>query len=232
MSAFGTRSKPEIFMAAKQGCRRSQDTFLCQNRLLVTKVAQRYLNNPKLSSEHDDIIQEGMMGMHRALEKFNVELGFSFSTYAVPWIRAYIERFLRGSLIKLSMPTRMRDLAWKVRGLSQQYSLEAISGSLGIDLALTTSLFEMTDVLSLDMVSENHGHSVEELVILQTEIQRVGQAFEQLPSVGKAALLIKIGEHQVYDGASNYLTDHDISRYDFDKTAKLSLAAMKSAISA
>ncbi|MDT8924911.1 sigma-70 family RNA polymerase sigma factor [Pseudomonas taiwanensis] len=232
MSAFGTRSKPEIFMAAKQGCRRSQNIFLIQNRLLVTKIAQCYLCNPRLSSEHDDIIQEGLMGMYRALEKFNVELGFSFSTYAVPWIRAYIERFLRSSLIKLSMPTRMRDLAWKVRGLSQKYSLEAISESLGIDLTLATSLFEMTDVLPLDTVSENHGHSVEDLVIMQTEIQRVSQAFERLPALGKAALLIKIGEHQVYDGASNYLADHDISRYDFDKTAKLSLAAMKSALCA
>lgn len=232
MSAFGTRSNQEIFMAAKQGCRRSLDLFVTQNRLLVCKIAQRFLSNPKLASECDDIIQEGLIGMLRALTKFDISKGFSFSTYAVPWIRAYIERYLQNSLIKLSMPTRMRGLAWQIRGLAKSYPMETISESLGIELTLATSLYEMTDISSVDFHDLQDEKTVEVAVIGQKQLVIAAEIFEQLPSVGKAALLIKIGEHDDYELASAYLKDHDVSRYDFDKAAVASAAAIKSAVNA
>jgi RNA polymerase sigma factor (sigma-70 family) len=232
MSAFGTRSTTATFMAAKQGCRRSLDTFVIQNRALVTKVTQIYLRNPRLAHEHDDIIQEGLMGMHRALEKFDPDLGYSFSTYAVPWIRVYVERYLQGILTQFGMPTRIRALAWKIKGLSRTYPLGSISESLGISLALTTSLHQMSDCLPMEFASEIESPSIDELTALKMDMEKAIKAFGQLPSLEKSALLIKIGEHQDYEGAARFLTDQGISRYDFDKSALKSMAAMKSAISA
>ena len=232
MSAFGTRSKSEVFLAAKNGCRRSQDIFLGQNRGLVTKITQRYLADARLARLHDDVIQEGMMGMHRAFEKFDIDKGYNFSTYAVPWIRVFVERFLQGALIQFSMPTRTRALAWKIRGLSRSFSLEAISVSLEMDLALTTSLYEMCGSMPIDMLDEVDGHSVEDLVVMQAQIGAVTAAFEKLPLIEKDALLIKLGEHANYEAVSGYLTDQGVTRHDFEKSAKISMAVMQSAIGA
>jgi hypothetical protein len=63
-------------------------------------------------------------------------------------------------------------------------------------------------------------------------MSRVSLAFDLLPLVGKNVLLVKIGEHTAYETASSFISDHGISRFDFEKSAKVSLAAMKNAITA
>jgi RNA polymerase nonessential primary-like sigma factor len=63
---------------------------------LVQKLATYYAKrNPHL--EMDDLIQEGRIGVLVALEKFNVDKGFRFSTYATYWIKHYIQRYMVGN---------------------------------------------------------------------------------------------------------------------------------------
>ena len=72
-------------------------TFVTCNLRLVVSVASGYNDLGKMGSgQFLDMIQEGNRGLLRAIEKFDHEKGFKFSTYAVWWIRQAVSRFLEG----------------------------------------------------------------------------------------------------------------------------------------
>ncbi len=70
------------------------------NLRLVVRIGKRYMNR---GLPFSDLIEEGNLGLIKAVEKFNYALGYRFSTYASWWIRQYIERAIinQGSLIRL-----------------------------------------------------------------------------------------------------------------------------------
>ena len=68
--------------------------ILEQQYKLVMKVARKYYKSEQITYEFDDLIQEGMLGVIRAIEKFDPESGFMFSTYSSWWIRQSITRFI------------------------------------------------------------------------------------------------------------------------------------------
>jgi len=80
--------------------RKARQQFVEANQRLVIKVARRYRGS---SLDFEDLIQEGNLGLIRAVERFDPERGLRFSTYAVWWIRQAIQRAIeeRGRLIRL-----------------------------------------------------------------------------------------------------------------------------------
>jgi len=119
--------------------RASRDKLTISNLRLVVSIAKRYTNR---GLSFLDLIQEGNMGLMKAVEKFDYKRGFKFSTYATWWIRQAITRAIADQSRTIRVPVHMietvRDLKRIKREFIQQHgaapTLEDLSALMGISI--------------------------------------------------------------------------------------------------
>src|SRR3954454_18672045 len=100
------RPAEELALARRieQGDLAAKDRMVCANLRLVVSVARQYAG-PGLPFL--DLVQEGMLGLIRAVEKFDWRRGFRFSTYATWWIRQSVERARDGKGDTIRLPVNV-----------------------------------------------------------------------------------------------------------------------------
>lgn len=88
------------------------------NFRLVVSIARRYISGVGGSLTVDDLVQEGNVGLDRAVKKFDYRLGYKFSTYATPWINQAISRAIAHQSRNIQLPIQVRD---KIKRLNKAF---------------------------------------------------------------------------------------------------------------
>ncbi len=123
----------ELALRVKKGEKRARELLVRHNLPFVVSVSRKFLGR---GARLDDLIQEGNIGLLKAIEHFDPHKGTRFSTYAIWWIRAYIQKYLR-------------DIRSSVRGGDSEGRVYQR------DLSLDVALDEEGDVSHLDLLESD-----------------------------------------------------------------------------
>ncbi|MEU7801720.1 sigma-70 family RNA polymerase sigma factor [Micromonospora arborensis] len=202
---------------------RAKDLFIRANLRLVVSIARRYVRSgmPML-----DLIQEGNTGLVRAVEKFDYERGYKFSTYATWWIRQAISRAIAQQERTVRLPVhlvedvnRMRNVARQLtRELGSDPEPEQIAASLGVTVERVNELRRWSqDTVSLDtpvgddgdtslgdLVADSDAPSPEDIVLSGLERQRIEGLLNHLDDRSAGIMRARYG---LEDGREHSLTE-------------------------
>ncbi len=145
------------------GDQEARSKMIQSNLRLVVSIGKRYINR---GLPFSDIIEEGNLGLIRAVEKFQYERGFRFSTYASWWIRQSIERAIANQVRIIRLPVHVAELAnaysRTIRKLTQELGREPyneeVAKKMKISLNRVRELSQVTrETYSLDMLISGEG---------------------------------------------------------------------------
>ncbi|HWP30803.1 MAG TPA: RNA polymerase sigma factor RpoD/SigA [Fimbriimonadales bacterium] len=128
------------------------------NMRLVINIAKHYKNR---SIPFEDLVQEGAIGLMNAVERFDPELGYRFSTYATHWIRQTIGRALDSKAKAIRVPSHIsesirkleKERAKLVRQLGRDPTADELAAALGISRRKLQVLLQSSqDTVSLDII--------------------------------------------------------------------------------
>ena len=202
----------ELAQRIERGDLAAKDRLINCNLRLVVSIARRYQGH---GLTLNDLVQEGMLGLIRAAEKFDWRKGFRFSTYATLWIRQSIQRGLDNTARSIRLPAHVATKARKVgraRGeLAVKFERDATLDEIADACGLTVQ--EVEEIMavdytpaSLDMQLGDDGDGAtlgdlraadneapEEEVYRAVITQRVTAALQRLPEEERKVIALRFG---------------------------------------
>ena len=121
ISLLSLEEEQELSKRVAEGDEQAKNILAESNLRLVVSIAKRYVGRGLLFL---DLIQEGNIGLMKAVEKFDYDKGYKFSTYATWWIRQAITRALADQARTIRVPVHMVETINKMARIERQMTLE------------------------------------------------------------------------------------------------------------
>lgn len=169
----------EVALAIRieQGDDEARKQLIDSNLRLVVSVAKRFARGNGMSML--DLIQEGNMGLMKAVDKFEYKKGFKFSTYAMWWIRQAISRAISDQSKTIRIPVHMRENMNRLGRIMRQFSTdngrtptaEELSELTGTSIKRVEEILQLYgDTLSLDNpIGEDEDSTLADFITDDTE---------------------------------------------------------------
>ncbi len=153
---LSVQQERELAHKVAQGDSKARDLFIESNLKLVVSIARKYLNR---GLSFLDLIQEGNLGLMTAVDKYDVEKGYKFSTYATHWIRQAITRAIADKGRNVRIPVHMYEKIGAYKKavtnleakLNRQPTLNEIANEMGLSISEVTKLHKLqSDTVSIN----------------------------------------------------------------------------------
>lgn len=149
LPSFSTKESVELLKNAKKGDEKARERFIMGNMRLVLSIIKRF---PSAKENPDDLFQAGCIGLIKAIDNFDLNLGVMFSTYAVPMIMGEVKRLIRG-YNSLRIPRSVRDTAYNVLRTRSEIEAEDKNPSYE-EIARRMNTSESEVVYALDAIAD------------------------------------------------------------------------------
>ena len=223
ISLLSLEEEQELSKRVAEGDEQAKNILAESNLRLVVSIAKRYVGRGLLFL---DLIQEGNIGLMKAVEKFDYDKGYKFSTYATWWIRQAITRALADQARTIRVPVHMVETINKMARIERQMTLElnreptdaelAKKMGLSVDkiveirkisqdpVSLETPIGEEDDSHLGDFLADERTMSPEEFATYEILKDELREVLDTLTVREKEVLELRFG---LFDGSSHTLEE-------------------------
>ncbi len=227
-------SRDEEFKLAQKiaGDREASELFLMANLKLVTRVAKKFSGG---SIPIMDLIQEGNIGLIKAIAKFDYTLGYRFSTYAAYWIRYYMQKAVANQGTTIKFPHHLLTVAHKIRRHIQDFesqffrspSITELSQTLGMEKEKILNVLSITQTpVSIHASTDNDsdsGESMEYYLEDKKNLTPEEAALEKMKNEAVKEALTRLPERLRFVVESFYgFNDEELSLADIGRKLDIS----------